>query len=125
MQAEAVFGVGLAYHRLTADIADIGRHTIARTAFSLNLNVGLKYFFSEESFAFVSYDFQKDIEKSGGKSTGRHGMTVGIGYQLPILMRENLPPADAPFEALEDEETGAADGSESTNTSETAGDSNE
>ena len=125
MQAEAVFGVGLAYHRLTADIGDIGKHDIARTAFSLNLNLGIKYFFSEESFAFASYDFQKDIEKSGGKSTGRHGMTIGIGYQLPILMRENLPPADAPFEALEEDETNSPDASEPANNSEAAGDSNE
>ena len=102
MQAEAVFGVGFAYHKLTADIASIGDHEFSRIAFSLNFDVGLKYFFSEESFVFASYDFQKDIEKSGGKSSGRHGMTIGFGYQLPILMRQNIAAPDGQAEELED-----------------------
>ena len=103
MQIEAVFGVGFAYNKLSANISASGKHDFSRLAFSLNLDLGLKYFFSEESFIYASYDFQKDFEKGGGKSSGRHGMTIGFGYQLPIFMRQNTGTTDVQAEELEED----------------------
>jgi len=96
MQAEAVGGVGLSHLRLKSHIYDTDHWeegvTFARTAFSLNFDFALKFFFSEESYGMISYDFQYDIEKKNARSFARHGLTVGLGYQLPILVRDDEAP---------------------------------
>ncbi|MBR4985571.1 MAG: hypothetical protein IKY83_07525, partial [Proteobacteria bacterium] len=55
-----------------------------KTSFSIGLSLGLKYFFSEESFAKLSYDAQFDI---ADKSRPRHGLTLSVGMQIPVWMR--------------------------------------
>ena len=97
MQAEAVAGIGLSWLQLRGDlISDVENrdtdyndsHVVfSRTQFSANFDFALKYFFSEESFAMVSYGFQIDAEKHNS-ATFRHGMTFAVGLQIPLLMRD-------------------------------------
>jgi len=99
MQAEAVAGVGLSWIKLRShaydnlyeygegfDGADV---SFSRTAFSANFDFALKYFFSEESFAMLSYGFQIDAEQHNEASV-RHGMTIAFGMQIPMAMRDKV-----------------------------------
>lgn len=102
MQAEAVAGVGLSWLQLRTKIRSVApgienqadyagyegtKVTFSRTQFSANFDFALKYFFSEESFAMLSYGFQIDAEKHN-EATFRHGMTFAVGLQIPLLMRD-------------------------------------
>lgn len=84
MQAEAALGLGLSHVRLNSWNANLHDFTLAKTSFSIGLSLGLKYFFSEESFAKLSYDAQFDI---ADKSRPRHGLTLSVGMQIPVWMR--------------------------------------
>lgn len=83
MQAEALFGIGLAHKSVTGAFSGKS-FTLAQTAFSVHLNLGLKYFLSEESFVSIGYDLQFDV-KDG--EFPRHGVVVGLGMQFPVWMR--------------------------------------
>lgn len=96
MQAELTAGVGLSHLMLWADIDnDAGsgllaeRAKFSRTAFSMNLDLNLKFFFSEESFVTLGYDFQYDFEPDHARSSARHGVTIALGYQFPFWMRDD------------------------------------
>ena len=97
MQAEATAGVGLSHLMLWADVDDVGSGLLAehaklsRTAFSLNLDLGLKFFMSEESYIMLGYDFQYDFEPDQARSSARHGVNIAFGYQFPIWMRSDSP----------------------------------
>lgn len=84
MQAEAALGVGLSHVRLNSYANNLGDFTLQKTSFSIGLSLGLKYFFSEESFAQLSYDAQFD---TSDKSRPRHGLTLSVGMQIPVWMR--------------------------------------
>ena len=111
MQAEATFGLGVAYKKLKTDglyietVKDYIAGNESRTNFSINFSLALKMFFSEESYGFISYDMQKDFKKSGDDIdfSLRHGLTLGFGYQLPILMRDKVDTSEETFKALDDE----------------------
>lgn len=84
MQAEAAFGLGLSHMKLDASSVIFGDAELKQTTFSLVFSLGLKYFFSEESFAMFTYDLQYDAYS---KSIPRHGLTLAIGLQFPVWMR--------------------------------------
>jgi len=89
MQIEAVVGLGLSYLRLSAELG-ADKLTFSRTAFSVNADLGLKYYMSEESFLMVSYGVQYDVEpKSYHASSVRHGLTLALGVQIPLFMRDS------------------------------------
>lgn len=93
MQAEASFGLGLSY--LDVNFSKYSHNaSLDRVAFSIQFNLGLKYFFSEETFAMLSYDLQADVTAA---SLPRHGLTIGVGMQIPAWMRstDEVPELDA------------------------------
>ncbi len=85
--AEANTGFGLALTRLSA--REEGRDLdFSSSAFSWNLSLGGRYYWSEEWYAYLGYQFQKDFSEGHG---WRHGVNAGVGFNLPVLLRE--PPA--------------------------------
>ncbi len=103
MQAEAAFGIGLSHMKLGASNVIFGDADLKQTTFSLDFSLGLKYFFSEESFAMLTYDLQYDAFSN---SIPRHGMTLAMGLQFPVWMRtKDLPPEEVELpEAASQEE---------------------
>ncbi len=99
MQAEAVAGIGLSWIKLRSHALeniyasgvgyDGSKVDFSRTAFSANFDFALKYFFSEETFAMLSYGFQIDAE-GHNDATFRHGMTIAFGMQIPLAMRDKV-----------------------------------
>lgn len=99
MQIEAVLGLGMSYLKLAAKHTGDGPNyeksklSFSRTALSLNFDVAMKYFFTEETFAMISYGLQNDFEKrSARQSSPRHGLTLAVGMQIPMAMREKTAP---------------------------------
>ncbi len=104
MQAEAVAGVGLSYMRLTAkDSNNDDEFDLKQLAFSIDFSVGLKYYFTEESFAMLAYDLQFDTVKN---ASPRHGLTIALGFQLPFWMRstEEIDAQDEDLDIEDDSE---------------------
>lgn len=99
MQAEASFGLGYSLIKLDAK-KGMAKKSMRQDAFSLDFSLGLKYFFSEESFAMLAYDLQYDVVD---KSKARHGFTLGVGLQFPIWMRNNDAP-DPDLDEVDSEE---------------------
>ena len=89
VQFEASFGLGFSHKRLGSDISS---DILTENAFSINFSVGVKYFFSEEFFAHLSYDLQYDAVDDGYV---RNGFTFGFGIQIPVWMRtDDVPEVD-------------------------------
>lgn len=102
MQAELVAGLGLSWMQLRAKEDTTGLDLkFDRTSFSANFDLALKCFFSEESFAMLSYGLQVDVETSRDTSL-RHGLTIAVGLQIPLLMRDKNLNLDDPFTDVAD-----------------------
>ncbi len=98
MQVELQAGVGVSWTKLkgvqtnaidmtgTTDYEDL-KVAFSRTQFSANFDLGLKYFFTEETFAMLSYGLQIDSD-GRDDTTLRHGMTIAFGIQIPMAMRD-------------------------------------
>ena len=84
MQAEAVFGVGVSHLRVSGT-TPFDKFTLKQTAFSINFDVMLKYYLSEESYVSAGYELQYDVK---GGERARHGLSVMFGFQFPLWMRE-------------------------------------
>ncbi|MBQ9244064.1 MAG: PEGA domain-containing protein [Proteobacteria bacterium] len=97
MQAEAALGLGLSHVRLDGYNKNLGDFTLTKTSFSIGLSLGLKYFFSEESFAQLAYDIQFD---TSDKSRPRHGLTLSVGMQIPVWMRSTTYSSDTAEENI-------------------------
>lgn len=103
MQAEAVFGLGLGYSRVGVD-TEFGDRTLEQLAFSINFNVSLKYYLSEESYLSLGYELQYDV--LDGESA-RHGLSLAVGLQFPVWMRAVSAPGEIADSLSEDGQEGA------------------
>ena len=72
---------------------------------SIHFNASFKYYMSEEFFMSLGYDFQ--IETSDSEK-GRHGVVLGVGFQIPLWQRKASTENEAQDESEATSEDSAA-----------------
>ena len=72
-------------HLRVSGTTPFDKFTLKQTAFSINFDVMLKYYLSEESYVSAGYELQYDVK---GGERARHGLSVMFGFQFPLWMRE-------------------------------------
>lgn len=92
VQFEATFGVGLSHLILHSRYLGL-KPDFAQTAFSINLDLGVKYFLTEETYVKLSYVLQQDFEDGVDASSPRHGFSLTFGLSPYWLVRDETPPA--------------------------------
>ncbi|MGI5829385.1 MAG: PEGA domain-containing protein [Bradymonadia bacterium] len=94
VQFEGVIGAGLTHLILHTKFFAM-QPKFKQTAFSINFDLGVKYYLTEETYLKLSYVLQQDFEDSIDASRARHGFALTFGLSPYWLLRDDSPAPSA------------------------------